>query len=96
MQLARKKGMIMADRLISIGTVDGFTLSKFNVWENIFRNLPKGINEIYCHPGYPDDTLRRFATYIEDREQELRILTRDNFKKVISQNEIELINFYQI
>lgn len=90
---AQREGMLMADRLISVGHSTGATMAETWVWEGIFKSLPVGINEVYCHPGYPDDTLRKYATYIDGRDRERQILCSSLFKGLLLKNNIELVSF---
>jgi len=64
----------MADDLITVGYAGTGNKSVRENWERIISNLPEGTHEIYCHPAYPDETLRRWSYYHEDRERELQIL----------------------
>jgi len=47
----------------------------FEVLLELLRQLPPGTTEIMCHPGYPDDELRRESTYAEPRAREVEVLT---------------------
>ena len=86
----------MADRLISPAYLDESQKYNLGTWLGIFRHLPEGTSEIYCHPGYVDDTLRKYATYVEQREQEREILLSEEFKTGLSISNIELISFHQL
>ncbi len=59
----------------------------------MIKYLPVGVNEIYCHPGYVDDTLIKYARYVYEREDEVKILTSDDLKNEIMENNIGLISF---
>jgi predicted glycoside hydrolase/deacetylase ChbG (UPF0249 family) len=57
------------------------------------KQLPPGITELMCHPGYPSsDNL--FSN--SDREKELLILTDKDIMSEIKMNDIELISFSDI
>jgi len=58
MQNARAAGMRMADRLVTVGYAGAGNKTNPDNWVRVLRNLPAGTYEIYCHPAYPDDTLR--------------------------------------
>ncbi|OQX56286.1 MAG: hypothetical protein B5M53_02205 [Candidatus Cloacimonas sp. 4484_209] len=93
---ARAKGMIMADRLLAVGYVGHANKSMIQSWLQIIRNIPDGVSEIYCHPGYIDDVLLKYATYVKEREQELKILCSKELKDSIRENDIHLISFYDL
>ncbi len=61
------------------------------------ENLPDGIWELVCHPGYNDADLRGVRTrLLESREQELRILTSSSTRDLLAANEIELVSFREL
>jgi len=96
MRRARREGMRMADRLISPGILDG--LRKFHrpFWTELFRRLPEGTSEIYCHPGYPDATLAAHAKYVAERAEELRILRDPILADEARCAGVELISFHEV
>lgn len=90
---ARRQGMRMADYLLSLGHIGRANKALLESWLNIVRNVPDGISEIYCHPGYVDDELSRYATYVHEREKEIEVLTNSALRDAINRASIELINF---
>lgn len=94
--VARRRGMRMADRMLSPGRLDGMKKFHQETWKNLFRTLPEGINEIYCHPGYPDDDLRRYARYVEQRDIERQLLVDPNLLRFAQECGVELISFNDI
>ncbi len=97
MRRARRAGFRMADRMITpIATVPGTRKTDRAMWEALFRFLPSGTSEIYCHPGYPDDTLRAYARYIEEREAEARVLSDPTLAEVAVREGVELISFHEV
>lgn len=68
-----------------------------DVLRRILCRLPDGISELMCHPGYVDDALRRTPTrLLEQREQELYLLTQPETRRLIEAQAIELINFRNV
>jgi len=90
---AHLKEIKTPDRLITPGYVDRSKKSSLETWLGIIESLPDGINEIYCHPGYPDDLLAEYATYVEEREIEVEVLTSPELKKAIADCGVKLISF---
>ena len=86
----------MADRLITPAYIDNSEKFMLGSWINIIRSLPKGINEIYCHPGYPDDELRRYAKYVDERALEVDVLTSPVLIQCIKKENVQIISFNQI
>ena len=93
MWLAKRRGMLMADRLISVGHSTGADLDERWVWENLLKNLPCGINELYCHPGFSDDISRKYDLYRAGRDRERQILCSPYFKSLLLKNHVELVSF---
>jgi predicted glycoside hydrolase/deacetylase ChbG (UPF0249 family) len=99
MKIAELRGFKMADRLITpiySGTTDDSGKYLLSVWLTTIQNLPSGTSEIICHPGYVDDILKKYAKYVNEREQEVKILTSEELKKEIMENKIELISFREL
>lgn len=90
---AKSNGIAMADRLISPGYADSSHKSHLDSWFQIAQTLPEGVNEIYCHPGYPDQALRKYASYVEPRLTEVKVLTSNELKAMFEAYHIKLISF---
>jgi chitin disaccharide deacetylase len=60
----------------------------------ILNDLPTGVSEIMCHPGYHDGSLE--STYNAQREEELRVLTDPLVRDQIEELGIELITFGEL
>ncbi len=90
---AQTKGIKTTDRLITPGYADHSRKSSLETWLGIIETLPEGVNEIYCHPGYPDDLLAKYAYYVKEREIEVDVLTSSKLRKAIVHNNIQLISF---
>lgn len=93
---AETKGFKMADRLITPAYADNSFKYNITTWMNIIKNLPKGVNEIYCHPGYADDELRKYAKYVDERENEIIIMKDIDLIKQIEFESIKLISFNEV
>lgn len=96
MRRARRSGMTMADRLISPGVVDGSRKFQREFWIELLRVLPRGVSEIYCHPGYPDETLAAHATYVDERLDELKVLSDPALAEEAARQGVELVSFWDI
>jgi hypothetical protein len=87
-----KVGIKTPHHLIDFGT-DLKGEATLDNWVYVLNNLPHGINEIRVHPGYIDEELSRFSSYLNQREKELQILTSPVLKEAIKENKIKLISF---
>lgn len=96
MSRAEVKGFRMANRLITPAYADNSYKYSLETWINIMKTLPHGINEIYCHPGYADDELRKYAQYVDEREVEVKIMTDPSLKECIRKENIQLISFHEV
>lgn len=93
----RLAGFRMADRMIT-PIVAGPDTRKTDrrMWEALFRRLPAGTYEIYCHPGYVDDDLRRHAKYVDEREAEALVLSDPSLAVAARSAGVELISFFEV
>ena len=96
MARARRAGMRMPDTLVTVGYAGTGNKTEASNWRRILRNLPEGTHEIYCHPAYPDDTLRRWSYYQEDRSRELSLLRSDGLRDEAARVGIEIVSFAAI
>ncbi|MHB9026381.1 MAG: carbohydrate deacetylase [Armatimonadota bacterium] len=94
MGVARRHGIRMADRLMSTShTGDKAVLA---LWLQLLRNVPEGWSEVFCHPAYPDDELRRWATYVDQRRTEIEVMTCRETRETIERCGIELKSFHDL
>ncbi len=94
---ARAAGFRMADRMVTpVRAGPGTWKTDRAMWEALFRLLPPGTSEIYCHPGYPDETLRAHARYVEEREAEARVLSDPTLAEEAARHGVELISFHEV
>ncbi len=96
MRRARLAGLRMADRLVTVGYAGTGNKAVEGNWVRILQNLPEGVSEIYCHPAYPDETLRRWATYTEPRARELEILRGPRLRELAHRLGIRLVSFLDL
>jgi len=96
MSAAKRAGMRMADRLLSVCQINKSNKTMHQSWMNIIKNVPSGNNEIFCHPGYVDATLEKYATYTYERENELKELINPEILDAIKKHNVELISFHDI
>ena len=59
----------------------------------LLGDLPSGVCELMCHPGYTDPVLLAESSYAKEREVELSILTHPTIKQVVQQAEIRLSTY---
>jgi chitin disaccharide deacetylase len=93
MRKARAAGMRMADKLVTVGYAGVGNKSNPDNWGRILRNLPAGTYEVYCHPAYPDETLRRWSVYCAERARELAILRKKELCMLARDAGVEIISF---
>lgn len=97
MARARRAGFRMADRMITpVRSGPGTWKTDQAFWVALFRWLPPGTSEIYCHPGYPDETLRTHARYVEEREAEARVLSDPALAEEAARHGVELMSFHEV
>ena len=59
----------------------------------IISEVPEGITELMCHPGYADSELMDGSSYSTARDTELQILTSNEITACIKENDISLARF---
>ncbi len=57
---------------------------------DLLSNLPDGVSEIMCHPGFSDDELRSASGYHETRDIEREILTSTALQDCVENHSIML------
>ena len=57
--------------------------------------MPKGVNELACHPGYMSEDPLDKPEFRVHRTVELDLMTSDSFKTAIDKAGVELINYRQ-
>lgn len=56
----------------------------------LLGNLPRGFSEFVAHPGYVDDDLQRYSTYLGQREQERLLLMDERFRSALAGGDVRL------
>lgn len=70
---------------------NGATIKKFN---DIIKNLKEDITyDLMCHPAYLDTDIIRYSSYIKHRLKEYDILTSEQAKQILIDNDVELITY---
>jgi predicted glycoside hydrolase/deacetylase ChbG (UPF0249 family) len=60
----------------------------------LIRELPEGVTEFMCHPGYCGDDLRRARTRLKDsRERELEALIAPEVRAALAEAQVELVDY---
>src|SRR5262249_17305251 len=90
---ARAPGQRMVYHLVTVGYAGTGNKTNLDNWLRILRHLPAGTSEIYCHPAYPDDTLRRWSYYRGERAQELAILRSAELREAAQKCDVEIVSF---
>jgi chitin disaccharide deacetylase len=86
-----------------ISTPDHFISSFFGkdyityeMLEKLIADLPDGISEIMCHPGYIDQDLMDKSSYTGFREVELELLTNPEVFDMLKNHDVSLVSYRDI
>jgi predicted glycoside hydrolase/deacetylase ChbG (UPF0249 family) len=94
---ALASGLAMPDQWVGITHLgrrpDTITVTNYLA---LLRNLPTGFSEFVAHPGYVDDELRRWSTYLAQRELERKVLLSPEFRAAISESGVRLAGYRDI
>jgi hypothetical protein len=66
---------------------------RLNVLLEILERLPPGVTEVMCHPGRVDDELCAGSSYVDERANELELLTHPDALAAVAAGGIEPIDF---
>lgn len=97
----RRSSPDMAERFATAGvrTTDVFIErffgdeARLDVLLEIMGALEPGVSELMCHPAHIDPELRESSTYVDARENELRILTDPTVSDFLREHHIQLTHF---
>jgi predicted glycoside hydrolase/deacetylase ChbG (UPF0249 family) len=94
---ALQRSLAMPDRRVEITymTTRPDRISVENYFK-MLKYLPRGINEFVAHPGYVDDELKRWSTYIEERVCERRVLLSSDFREALAASDVRLVGYRDI
>jgi predicted glycoside hydrolase/deacetylase ChbG (UPF0249 family) len=89
----RRKGIATSDFFIErfFGTE-----ARLGVLLQILSDLAPGVTELMCHPARVDEALRFDSSYVDEREQELAVLTHPEAIRAIRQEGILLTHFAEL
>ena len=96
MRRARALGMRLADYLVTIGYAGTGNKTDLDNWLRVLHNLPQGTYEVFCHPAYPDATLRRWSGYCDQRASELEILSHPILRNAARELGVQIISFKEL
>jgi predicted glycoside hydrolase/deacetylase ChbG (UPF0249 family) len=90
---AHFRGLRTPDRLISLSNTHSDGKYRHSTWMWILKQIPAGVSEIYVHPGYVDELLSEYSSYVEEREDEVKVLVDSEIQEAFVDNGIELVSF---
>jgi predicted glycoside hydrolase/deacetylase ChbG (UPF0249 family) len=62
-------------------------------FQRMLVNVPVGYSEFTAHPAIVDSHLRRWSTYLDQREREREVLTDPRFLKALQACDVELVGY---
>jgi len=72
------------------------TKNQSEVFRKLLHNVKDGTTELICHPGHVDEELKRINPYVQERENELGILTSIDIQTLVKEQDINLISYGDI
>ena len=62
----------------------------------LLKNIPHGFSEFVVHPGYVDNELKRWSTYLDQRMLEREVLLSPDFRNGLRSSDIHLAGYRDI
>jgi predicted glycoside hydrolase/deacetylase ChbG (UPF0249 family) len=62
----------------------------------LLSNLPEGVSELMCHPGFSSPSLDQTSSYALQREREVEILTHASVMRTVENLGIELVTYRSV
>jgi chitin disaccharide deacetylase len=93
---ALNRGLVMPDYWVGIANAsrpEGISVKNYLM---MLRNLPQGFCEFVAHPGYVDEELKRWATYLDQRVLERGVLLSSEFRDALRATDIHLAGYRDI
>jgi predicted glycoside hydrolase/deacetylase ChbG (UPF0249 family) len=91
------RGLAMPDRWVGITNMaDEPRRITVRNYRKMLGNLPQGFSEFVAHPGYVDEDLKRWSTYLDQRLRELRVLVSEEFRQALSSSDVQLAGYRDI
>jgi predicted glycoside hydrolase/deacetylase ChbG (UPF0249 family) len=92
-EMLLKMGLPFLDQLFMINDNDFTSEKRRNKYIQIINQLPVGVSQIIIHPGYDDEDLNRLTANGKYRNDDLTIFTGPSIKKLIEEQNINLIGW---
>jgi len=73
MRNLRRAGVRLPDHRILLNAMGPAAVYRPECWQTLLEKLPEGTGFIECHPGYPDEQLKKYSSMVESREKELQL-----------------------
>jgi hypothetical protein len=70
-----RAGFRLPDRRLVLSAFGPDAVYRPDCWEVLLETMPDGVNFIECHPGYADETLRKYSSMVEFRERERELFS---------------------
>jgi predicted glycoside hydrolase/deacetylase ChbG (UPF0249 family) len=94
---ARAQHLAMPDRRIEITHMGSHpNMITIENYLMMLRSLPHGFNEFVAHPGYIDNDLKRWSTYLEQRTLERHVLLSSEFRESLNASDVWLAGYRDI
>ncbi|HQP86702.1 MAG TPA: ChbG/HpnK family deacetylase [Thermoanaerobaculia bacterium] len=91
-----REGFVVPDFHVGIRSFGEGAEHDPQAWAYLFSVLPRGIGSIAVHPGYPDETLKRYSSMIGSREREVELFEDFRVGRLAKDAGVELIGFNEL
>jgi chitin disaccharide deacetylase len=89
-------GIVSSDYFTGIALTGKWNEKKKEKVRRLIFSLRPGITELMCHPGYADPGLVSFSRLVEERREELNVLTSPILKKWMREAGVSLTSYRDV
>jgi len=96
MRRVRRAGTLLPDWRLVIEALGPDAPFQAEAWQRMLDTVPRSISMVICHPGYVDEDLRRYSTWLEPREKERVLLDDPLWTTRAAEANVEPVSYHDL
>jgi len=93
MRAVRRAGFRIPDRRLVLGAFGKDSPYRTDAWQALLDQAPDGVNFVECHPGYVDEDLKRYSTWLAPREKERELFSDPDWLNRAREAGVEVVSY---